>query len=174
MASMLSQMIGMILLVGAGPATWSASTALPAEPGSTAAFDPIAFFTGRTHGDGALDTLLSRPVKVTVESVGQRQGDTLTLDQTIREGDKPPRVRRWTMRRVAAGSYTGTLTDAVGPVQVTVTGPRASIKYRMRNGLRVDQQLTLQSDDRIVINLMRVQKLGVQVATLKETISKAE
>jgi hypothetical protein len=78
------------------------------------------------------------------------------------------------MRRVAAGSYTGTLTDAAGPVQVTVTGPRASIKYRMRNGLRVDQQLTLQSDDRIVINLMRVQKLGVQVATLKETISKAE
>jgi hypothetical protein len=138
------------------------------------AFDLIAFFTGRTRGTGELDTLLSSPVKLSVESIGKRQGDTLILDQTIREGAKPPRVRRWIMQRVAPNAYTGSLTDAEGPVQVTVKGPSVSIRYRMKGGLKVDQKLTSQGNGKTLLNRMKVEKLGLQVATVAETISKLD
>jgi hypothetical protein len=141
---------------------------------SSATLDPIAFFTGQSRGDGRVDTLLARPVKLLVESVGRREGDTLILDQTIREGAKPSRNRRWIMRPVAPGRYTGTLTDAEGPVNVTVSGPRASIRYRMRGGLDVDQQLTLQAGERTLLNRLHVKKFGIRVATVEETIRKLD
>ena len=170
MAWVLPRMAGLALTFAvSGCAT---SVVLPA--GSGAALDPIAFFTGRTQGAGQLDRLFSSPVTVTVDSVGRRQGDTLILDQTIREGEKPPRVRRWTMRRVAPNRYTGTLTDAEGPVQIVVTGPRADIRYRMESGLGVHQQLALQSDGRTVLNRLQVEKFGLGLATLNETIRKLD
>jgi hypothetical protein len=154
----------------AAAAAGAAVVQLPAD--SAATLDPIAFFTGRSQGEGTVDTLLGRRVKLLVTSVGEKQGDTLILDQTIREGAKPPRVRRWIMRPVAPGRYTGTLTDAEGPVNVTVAGPRAAIRYRMRGGLDVDQQLTLQRDGRTLLNRLHVKKFGVRLAAVEETIRK--
>jgi hypothetical protein len=132
----------------------------------------MAFFTGRTHGDGELDKLFSSPARVTVDSVGRRQGNTLILDQTIRGHEKLPRFRRWTMMRVAPNRYSGTLTDAAGPVLVTVAGARAYIRYTMKGGLKVEQQLALQSDSRTILNHLEVKKFGARVATLDETIRK--
>lgn len=170
MASVFSRMAGLGLAIAvSGCAT---SVMLPAASG--ASLDPIAFFTGRTHGEGELDKLFSSPVKVTVDSIGRRQGDTLILDQTIREGEKPPRVRRWTIRRVAANRYTGTQTDAEGPVHVVITGPRADISYRRADGLGVHQQLALQSDGRTLLNRLEVEKFGLRVATLDESIRKLD
>jgi hypothetical protein len=143
-------------------------------PGSGPGLDPIHFFTGRTHGQGELDKLLSSPAKLVVDSVGKRQGDMLVLDQTIREGAKPPRIRRWTIKRISPSSYTGSLTDADGPVHVTVEGPRAQIRYTMPGGLKVDQQLTLQGDGRTLVNRLQVTKFGLRVATVNETISKLD
>ena len=160
------------VILSAGCAASATSAIQPAASGPV--LDPVAFFTGRTRGEGELDTLLSRPVRLSVDSVGRRQGDMLILDQTIREGDKPPRVRRWSMRPVAPGRYTGTLTDAEGPVDVAVAGPRARIRYRMPGGLQVDQQLTLQSDGRTLLNRMRVEKFGIRVASVEETIRKTD
>ena len=143
-------------------------------PASGAALDPIVFFTGRTRGEGQLDKLFSSRIKVSVDSVGGRQGDTLILDQTIHEGEKPARVRRWTMRRIGPNLYSGTLTDATGPVQVTIAGPRAYIRYIMKGGFEVEQQLALQGNGRTVLNRLDVHKLGVRVATLNETIQKLD
>jgi hypothetical protein len=172
MASNLSRLAAFALAIAVGCAT-SATGALLQGLGDPS-LDPIAFFTGRTKGEGELDKMFSRPVQISVDSIGERQGDTLTLDQSIREGEKPPRVRRWVMKRVAADRYTGTLTDATGRVDVTITGPSASINYTMKGGFDVDQQLTLQSDGRTLLNRMQVKKFGVRVATLKETIRKLD
>ncbi|QIL01437.1 DUF3833 domain-containing protein [Sphingomonas sinipercae] len=145
---------------------------LPAAEDAT--FDPIAFFTGRSHGEAKLDKLGSSPVRVTVDSLGRRRRDSLVLDQIIREGGKPPRVRRWTMRRVGSDSFKSTLTDADGPVQVWVHGPRAMIAYTMKNGMAVNQQLALQPDGRTVLNRLKVSKFGVDLAVLEERIAKAD
>lgn len=148
------------------------SVVLPAAP--AASFDPIAFFAGRSHGEGTLDPVFGKAVEVRVDSVGRVERGTLVLDQSIREGDKPARARRWTMRPVGPSGYVGTLTDASGPVQVTTAGPRAYISYTMKDGLQVEQQLALQGDGRTVLNRLDVKKFGLRVATLTETIRKLD
>lgn len=143
-------------------------------PAASAPFDPVTWFTGASHGEGILHKLLGSPVRTSVESVG-RPDDSggLVLDQIIREGDKPERKREWTMRRVGHGRFTGTLTDASGPVDVTVAGARATIRYPMKGGLEVRQQLALQTDGTTVLNRLSVRKFGLEVAHLDETIRKS-
>ncbi|HYW16346.1 MAG TPA: DUF3833 domain-containing protein [Allosphingosinicella sp.] len=147
----------------------STTSDLPAGP---APFDPIAFFTGVTNGEGSLDTLIASPVPVTVSSLGLREHGGLKLIQRITEGDKPLRVRTWTMKPVGRGRYTGTLTDAEGPVSILVDGPRADIAYVTPSGLRIRQQLALQSDGVTVLNRLTAHKYGVRLALLDETIRK--
>ena len=146
------------------------SIVLPAS--ADAKLDPVAFFSGRTQGHAELQKVGSGPVQVTVDSVGRRHGDGLILDQTIREGDKPPRARRWTMRSAGPNLYSGTLTDAAGPLSVRTKGPRAYIGYTMKNGMTVEQQLALQADRRTLLNHMTIRKYGLKVAELRETIRK--
>ena len=88
--------------------------------------------------------LFGRPIHVTVDSVGRMGKDGLILEQTIREAEKPPSMRRWTIRRVAQNRYTGTLTDAVGPVTAQIA----------------------------VLNRLVVRKFGARVAMLSETIKR--
>ena len=146
---------------------------LPAD--AQAVLNPISFFAGRSHGEATLHKLLSSDARVQVDSLGRsdRHGG-LILDQTIREGAKAARQRRWVMRPVAPNRFTGTLTDATGPVEVTIAGPRANIRYRMKNGLDVEQQLALQRGGRSVLNILVVRKVGLRVATLNETIRKRD
>lgn len=142
---------------------------LPADP--DAAFDPVAFFTARSQGQGRLHQLFSSPKRLQVESLGQPDGrGGLVLTQAIRQGAKAPRTRTWTMWRVGPNRFTGTLTDAVGPVSVTTSGPRATIRYPMKGGLQVQQQLALQRDGRTLLNHLEVRKWGVRVARVEETI----
>lgn len=149
------------------------ASALPAD--ASARFDPAAFFLGRSQGEGSLRKLVGSASRISVDSVGRRMADgSLVLDQAIRDGARPARTRRWVMRPLGGGRFTGSLTDAAGPVAITVAGPRASIRYRMKNGLDVAQQLALQPGGRILLNRLTVTKFGIRVATLDETIRKLD
>lgn len=142
---------------------------LPAAEQAT--LDPIAFFSGNSVGTGTIDQIFSRPRPLAVRSIGRSDGNGgLALTQVIREGDKPERTRTWTMRQVGPGRYTGTLTEAGGPVTVTTSGPRATVAYSMKDGLAVRQQLALQGDGRTLLNHLVVTKWGIRVATVRETI----
>jgi hypothetical protein len=141
-------------------------------PAENTQFQPIAFFEGRTHGDGELQKLFGKPVAVAVDSFGRLKNGTLILDQTIHEAGKPASRRRWTITPVGHNRYAGTLTDAVGAVHAKVIGKTGYIQYTMKHGLTVDQQLAQEADGTIVLNQLVVHKFGVRVATLKETIRK--
>lgn len=132
--------------------------------------DPVAFFAGRSHGEGTIDPLLGSTRQVRVSSVGVKdaKGD-LVLDQHIEMEGKSPRDRRWTMTPNGAGRWTGTLTDAVGPVNVTAEGRALHIRYRMAKGLSVEQWLVAR-DGRTLANRMTISKVGLTVARLDETI----
>lgn len=144
---------------------------LPADP--RASLEPLSFFSGASRGRGTFRQILSAPRDLRVESVGRRApGGGLVLTQVIRLEGKQPRTRRWTMRQVGPGRYIGELTEAVGPVSITVAGPRATIRYRMDGGLEVRQQLALQADGRTLLNHLEVRKWGVRVAHVEETIRK--
>lgn len=145
------------------------SIQLPAGP---APLDPIAFFTGATRGQGTLKPLVGRSVTITVESRGTREGADLRLVQRITEGTKAPRTRTWIMRPAGPGRFTGSLTDAEGPVAISVEGPRATIRYRTPGGLSIRQQLALQPDGRTILNHLEARRFGIRLAVLEETISR--
>ena len=143
---------------------------LPAD--SRSSLDPIEFFQGATQGEGTFHRIFAAPARLEVESTGirKRNGD-LVLTQRIRRSGEAPRTRTWIIRPVGPDRYTGTLTEAVGPVEITTNGPRASVRYAMKNGLSVRQQLALQSDGSL-LNHLEVRKWGMRVARVDETIRK--
>ena len=138
-------------------------------------FDLFTFFSGRTHGEAQLKVMLKGSQAVTVEGRGRIEGgDTLILDQTVTEAGKPPRERRWRMQQSSPGFWSGTLSDATGPVTASVDGNRLHIEFAAPRGLAVEQWLTLAPDGRSAHNLLTAHKFGVQVATLDETITKLD
>ncbi len=142
-----------------------------AQPGP--AFDPIAFFTGPTHGEGKLDQVFRGERTLNVESIGKPSRDgSLTLTQRIAIQGERPRTRQWKLRQVTPGRYGGTLTDANGPVETRAIGRALRIRYPMKGGLQVEQWLTERPGGRALDNRLMVTKWGVRVASLTERIEK--
>jgi hypothetical protein len=148
------------------------ASAAPAAP--PPALDMTAFFTGRSHADNGLKVAFKRSVRLVVDSIGGKgdRGDFVLIDK-VQEGDKPTRERKWIMRPTGPNRYTGTLSDAVGPVEISVTGDRAAIRYEMKGGLKVDQQLQLRADGTLT-NHVVVRKFGLTFATVDGTIRKLD
>ncbi|WP_260483449.1 DUF3833 domain-containing protein [Sphingomicrobium flavum] len=131
-------------------------------------FDPLEFFDGRSEGRGTIQTLDGQSRQLHVESVGQRDGDSLTLNQFIAEGDKPIRKRTWRIVKAKDG-YATQLTDADGPVDLAVDGNRLTIRYTA-DGLHYWQRLTLAEDGRSAVNRLEVTKYGLNLARVGEII----
>lgn len=141
---------------------------------AAAQFDPVAFFRGRSQGTGTLKAVFQKPKTIRVDSLGTDQKDgTLLLTQTIHEPDKAPRTRTWRMRKEASGGYSGTLSDAKGPVRVTAEPGGIRIRYTDKDNLNFDQLLTATSP-RELRNRMTVKRLGIRVATFDEIIRKRD
>lgn len=121
------------------------STRRPAPLPDASAFDPIAFFDSRTQGTGILRIAFHHAEHTLVEGSGHAEGaDAIVLDQTVRRGDKTPTHREWRLTRIAPGRYTGTLSDAVGPVTGDVRNDRLHLAFRTKGGLGAQQWLVLQ------------------------------
>lgn len=134
-------------------------------------FDPARFFAGRTQGTGSLKIIAAKRKPVHVEGRGRVDSDgVLVLNQTVIEGDKAPTGRRWTFRQIAPSRYTGTLSDAAGPVAGDVTGNRLHLHFKMHGGIVADQLLDLAADGQSAHNRMTFRKFGVVVARLDEII----
>ena len=137
------------------------------EPG----FDAIAFFSGHTEGKGMLKVAMRRAVPALVEGDGRVEPDgSITLDQTVRRGERASTHRQWHLRANGPGHYVGTLSDAVGPVLGTVEGNRLHIAFAMKGGLKAEQWMYLEPGGEVARNVMVVGKFGMPVARLDETI----
>jgi hypothetical protein len=141
--------------------------------GPARAFDPIAFFSGRTDGVGKLDQVMASPKATHVMGTGSvRPGGLFVIDQTVEVEGDPVKHRQWRLRQTTPGHFSGTLSDASGPVTGVVTGNRMQIGYTMKGGMKVQQVLTLAPDGRSLGNSMKIRKFGIVVATVIETIRK--
>lgn len=155
-----------------GPVSVSAKPA-PAPHFDAPHFDPVAFFTGATEGQGRLKVMLSRGKAMHVSGHGAVEPDgTLVLDQTVTTAGEKDRTRRWRIRRITPDHYVGTLTDATGPVRIDVAGNRLRIRYHAKGGLAFGQVITLEPGGQVAHNAMNVRKLGMVVATIRETITR--
>ena len=149
------------------------ATAPPEATEQGEAFDPVAFFTGRSHGDGVLDQVMKGRRRVTVDSVGKLDANgALTLTQRIAMEGDAPRTRVWKFKQVAPGRYGGSLSDASGPVETLAVGRAIRIRYPMKGGLKVEQWLIALPGGRALDNRLTVTKWGMRVASLHERIEK--
>lgn len=162
---------GVLVALLAATACTAAAPPEAKQPGP--AFDPVAFFTGATHGDGKLDQIMKGVRTVTVDSVGTPEANgSLTLTQRIAMQGDPPRTRIWRLKRVAPGRYAGSLSDASGPVETVAIGRALRIRYPMKGGLMVEQWLVALPGGRALDNRLTVTKWGMRVASLRERIEK--
>ncbi|MGN6850130.1 MAG: DUF3833 family protein [Sphingomicrobium sp.] len=150
----------------------AASAASEADP----KLDMLAFFTGRTHAENIIKIALHSPHKLIVDSVGghNKEGEFVLLD-TVREEGKPVRTRTWVMHPVGPDHFSGSLSDADGPVDVVVRSDSATISYVMRDGhLNITQQIKLQADGRSLSNHVIAKKFGLTFAHVDGTIRKVD
>jgi len=140
---------------------------------AAASLNPLAFFTGQSHGTGTIRVLFKGAEQLHVTSVGRPDGHGgIVLDQVVHQGSDPPKTRRWILRPNSPTTLGGTLTDASGPVSGSVSGNTMSLAYPMKGGLSARQTLTLQPGGRVLLNHMTVRKFGLTVATIDERIVK--
>jgi hypothetical protein len=149
--------------------------AAPAAANPEPRLDMLAFFAGKTHGDNIIKIALHGPHKLIVDSIGghNKEGEFVLID-TVQEEGKPVRKRTWVMRPAGPNRFTGVLSDAKGPVDVTVSGDSALIRYTMKEGgLKVEQRVQLQRDGTLS-NTVVAKKFGLKVASVDGTIRKVD
>jgi hypothetical protein len=150
------------------------AVAIVAAAPAQAAFNPVEFFRGHTHGEGTLKIIFQASKQVTVDSIGRTEKDgSLLLEQVVHEPGKPARTRYWRLRQTGPDRFEGTLTDAASPVRVDVEGDRIRIRYKGKDHLDFDQWLT-PAGPKQVNNSMRVKRFGITVAHYDEVIRKLD
>ena len=156
-----------ILLSGAGPVRAQADRA----------FDPLAFFAGRTHSEGAMTGLDGRTTRFSGDTRGRREPDGATaFDQTIRFADGTVRRRSFRLVRTGVDTIAVTGSEVVGTGEGRIAGPVLSLSTLIRadagNPLGVvafDQSFTAAPGGRQVRNVSTVTLLGAVVARADET-----
>ena len=138
----------------------------PASAAAAPPIHPLQFFEGRTEGTGTVRILMRKPYRT--QSVGhgriERDG-SLTLVQRIDDQGRPPRERRWKIRRVGSGRFSGTMSEAIGPVTIDDVGGRYRFRFKMKGNLSVEQWLVPLAGGTAARNRMTVRKYGVTVGT---------
>ncbi len=146
---------------------------LPQPAAGAPPLDPIAFFAGRTLGEGLLVIATRRPRPVTVAGSGRIGADgAITLDQVVTMAGAAPAQRQWTLRHDGAGGFSGALTDATGPVSGRIEAGRLHLRFTLKGGLKAEQFLAPDADGRTVRNVMILRKWGLPVARLDEVITR--
>lgn len=165
-----------LLMFGLGGCT-------PALPPSAFAGDgpemrPEAFFAGTTTSSGVLENRFGPPTRrFHVEGSGASLPDgSFRLDQRVTFLGDAPEMRTWVLRQLDAHRYTGSLTDASGPVQGEAYGNLFHLRYPMTTpfGGKMEQWLYLQSDGQTVMNEATVSVFGLVVAHLSEQITRRD
>ena len=134
---------------------------------------PMRFFEGRTDSTGTLKVMLGGARRSNSVGHGRIQPDgSLSLVQQVEEQGKARRERRWTIRQVGPRRYSGTMSEASGPVTIEELAGRYRLRLRMAGGLNVEQWLTPLPGGRSARSDLVVRKLGVTVARGEGVIRK--
>lgn len=132
------------------------------------------FFTGRTHADNILKIVFHSPTPLIVDSFGKREGKEFVQTDIVHEGNKPVRTRIWRTHELGPGHFGGSLSDATGPVDVSIRGNSAVIRYTMKGGLSIFETLQLQPGGKTLSNHVDATKFGLTFAHVDGTIRKLD
>lgn len=153
----------------AAPFLLAASVPSPVERRT----DPLLFFAGRTETDGTVKVIFKKAYRSRCFGVGRIEPDgSLTLVQRVEDEGQAPHERRWRVRELGAGRYTGTMSEASGPVEIEQVGERYRFRFAMKGNLSVEQWLTPMPGSISARSFTKVRKFGMTVATSEGTVRK--
>lgn len=158
--------------VSFGVLLWS--TAVLSVPAHSAApTDPLRFFAGLTETVGTTKIVMHKTMQTRSMGRGQIGADgSLVLVQRVQDEGQRPYLRRWQIRRIAPGRYSGTMSEASGPVTIDQIGNRYRFTFKMNGNMSVEQWLTPLPGGLSASSNMTVRKFGLTVAISTALIRK--
>ena len=156
----------------------AASTAMALAPVPARAehlSDPLRFFEGRTESVSTVKLMMKKPFRS--RSIGRgviKSDGSLELVQQVEEQGEPTKTRRWKIRQVGPGKYSGTMTEAKGPVTIEEVGGRYRFRFKMKGELSVEQWLTPLSGGLAAQSVLTIKKFGMKVGSSEGRIRKVD
>lgn len=133
---------------------------------------PLRFFEGRTESESMVKVIMKRPYRSTALGRGSIRNDgSLQLEQQVEEQGKAHK-RRWSIRQVSPGRFTGTMSEATGPVTVEEVRGRYRFRFKVKGNLSVEQWLTPMAGGKWARSKVTIRKMGIVVARSEGTIRK--
>ena len=133
----------------------------------------MKFFEGRTEGSGTIRILLGKSFATRSVGHGRFEPDgSLLFVQRVVDDGKPPRERRWKIRQTGPRHFTGTMSEALGPVTIEEVAGRYRFRFRMKGNLSVEQWLVPLAGGTSARNTLTIRKFGVKVATSEGMLRK--
>ena len=157
-----------------GPVCALLTLAFAATSASTAPLaEPLRFFEGRTESVGTMKMMMKRPYQVRSIGRGKIGPDgSLTLVQEVHDDGQPPHQRLWRIRQVGPGKFSGSMSEATGPVTVDQVGKDYRFRFKMRGNLAVEEWLFPNEDGKSGASKLIVRMYGMKVASSDATIRK--
>lgn len=158
------------------PSAWWFALALGLAPGASAQQrDPMHFFEGRTESIGTVKLAMQKPFRSRAVGTGKILPDgSLQLVQRIEDQGQLPKERRWRMRKVGDGRYSGTMSEAKGPVSAEEIGGRYRFRFRMEGNVAIEQWLMPAPNFRSAESKVVIRKYGVLVGRSDAVIRKLD
>lgn len=146
------------------------------------AFDPLAFFDGRTHSWAVIENRRGDPTsQFRADLHGRRDGDTLVIEQNFTFAGGRRQTRTWRIRRLDAHRYEATANDVVGVSRGEAWGNAFRWRYTTEgkrawfvDDLDYSLWMYLMEDGRTLINRVTISKFGVVVAQTTEQFVRTE
>lgn len=150
--------------------------ALLAAPADAARLtDPLRFWEGRTETVSTIKVVLKKAFRSRSLGRGEIKSDgSLELVQRVEDEGKPPRERRWLIRKAGPNRYVGTMNEAAGPVVIEEVGDRFRFRFKMKGNLSVEQWITPSPGGKTGRNKLTIKKMGMTVAHSEGTIRKLD
>jgi len=159
------------LVRAVSPVIFLAALVPSAAASMPATVNPLSFFQGTTEIVGTMKVLMHRPQRTRSIGRGQINPDgSLTLVQRVEHEGRPSYVRRWEIHKTAPGRFSGSMSEARGPVSVDQVGNRYRFRFKLKGDLLVEEWLTLLPGGQSATSSMTVRKFGVAVATSQSLI----
>ena len=91
---------------------------------------PLRFFEGRTEMQAVVKVIMKKPYRSKTLGQGRILGDgSLALLQEVYDEGQAPEQRRWKVKQVAPGRYSGTMTEALRREKAGPDGVRPSRRF---------------------------------------------
>jgi len=140
---------------------------------ATRVTEPLKFFEGKTEMVSMVKVIMKKPYESRTVGRGQILPDgSLSLVQQVHEDGKSAQRRHWRIKQTDRDSFTGTMSEAIGPVAVEELGDRFRFKFKMKGNVSVEQWVIPLADGKTARTKMTARKMGMRVATSEGTLRK--